>query len=319
MFGPVPLTKEEQALLEFSQLTGMYKNCRWPPKLIRTKVLKRSLAPIFKPSDKRYTRTVNRECEICFNFFPGHCNATVCCRKDICTECYVQIQTPTLEKPCPFCNKPKFTVKPSHKRLPKKQTTMRPNTTTKPTNRNENTDPNNNPNSQLNENTSTTIIGNAAAQAVSTTSTTNNTDYSTNQSTNSAINDTTYELPENDESDFQPVFVSSKDHQEIMQEQMKVNNRHTITEADMLAFAFPIPPPNNGTTSSSTSLEHQPPQPDTSASNSAYPISTSPDTLSEDEQLKLALRLSLEQHKLDEALHTGDTSASNSNSAGGMS
>ena len=43
-------------------------------------------------------------------FYPGGLNAAACCRKKLCTECYLQVRSAPgsdkLNATCPFCNKP---------------------------------------------------------------------------------------------------------------------------------------------------------------------------------------------------------------------
>jgi len=50
------------------------------------------------------------ECPICFLYYPGGLNRSICCRKGLCTECFLQIKRPNFPVNCPFCNHSAFAV-----------------------------------------------------------------------------------------------------------------------------------------------------------------------------------------------------------------
>eukprot|EP01120_Amphizonella_sp_Union-15-10_P017323 TRINITY_DN9591_c0_g1_i2.p1 TRINITY_DN9591_c0_g1~~TRINITY_DN9591_c0_g1_i2.p1 ORF type:complete len:266 (+),score=62.67 TRINITY_DN9591_c0_g1_i2:104-901(+) len=66
-------------------------------KMIKTK----QLAPFYPPQEEE--RGEVEECPICFYFYPGGLNRARCCKKAICTECYLNIKTPNSTINCPFC------------------------------------------------------------------------------------------------------------------------------------------------------------------------------------------------------------------------
>jgi len=43
-----------------------------------------------------------------FLFYPGGLNRALCCKKGVCTECFLQIKRPTSSVSCPFCNRLDF-------------------------------------------------------------------------------------------------------------------------------------------------------------------------------------------------------------------
>eukprot|EP01101_Sappina_pedata_P002678 TRINITY_DN12897_c0_g1_i1.p1 TRINITY_DN12897_c0_g1~~TRINITY_DN12897_c0_g1_i1.p1 ORF type:complete len:235 (-),score=43.39 TRINITY_DN12897_c0_g1_i1:47-751(-) len=84
-------------------LQGIYPTCEWDHKMIKRMVVDKKVAPIFKgagdpPGDEW------DECPLCFLNYPL-LNKLVCCRKYLCTECYLQIKKPKIDSfCCPFCN-----------------------------------------------------------------------------------------------------------------------------------------------------------------------------------------------------------------------
>uniref|UniRef100_A0AAV1T9W9 RING-type domain-containing protein n=1 Tax=Peronospora matthiolae TaxID=2874970 RepID=A0AAV1T9W9_9STRA len=50
------------------------------------------------------------ECPICFMIYPGSLNTSSCCKKPICSECYLQIRPPRKTISCSFCNHEGSTV-----------------------------------------------------------------------------------------------------------------------------------------------------------------------------------------------------------------
>ena len=47
----------------------------------------------------------------CMQFYPPHINATTCCRKLVCSECFLQVQSLARSAPCPFCTAERFSVR----------------------------------------------------------------------------------------------------------------------------------------------------------------------------------------------------------------
>eukprot|EP00698_Gefionella_okellyi_P017351 TRINITY_DN5058_c0_g1_i1.p1 TRINITY_DN5058_c0_g1~~TRINITY_DN5058_c0_g1_i1.p1 ORF type:complete len:474 (-),score=106.17 TRINITY_DN5058_c0_g1_i1:156-1577(-) len=94
---------------EFTKPNGLYPKCEWEDKAVRKLILARKLAPRYPPDGDG--RSDLEECPICFLFYPGGLNRSNCCKKPICTECYLQIKKPTSSHAsCPFCNKSKYSV-----------------------------------------------------------------------------------------------------------------------------------------------------------------------------------------------------------------
>uniref|UniRef100_A0A7S3PNQ8 RING-type domain-containing protein n=1 Tax=Aplanochytrium stocchinoi TaxID=215587 RepID=A0A7S3PNQ8_9STRA len=89
--------------------TGLYTDCKWDEKHVRRMVIEKKIAPRWPGSDNEDFIKCSDECPICFLFYPS-VNVTNCCSQLICTECYLQLQTPSKEENlCPFCCK-RFTV-----------------------------------------------------------------------------------------------------------------------------------------------------------------------------------------------------------------
>ncbi|PRP81519.1 hypothetical protein PROFUN_10881 [Planoprotostelium fungivorum] len=93
--------------------TGLYQTCSWEPKVIKRLVINKKIAPLY-PGKEEAALTLadmdHEECPICFLYYPGGLNRTVCCKKGICTECFFQIRKPNVSASCPFCNKMEFSV-----------------------------------------------------------------------------------------------------------------------------------------------------------------------------------------------------------------
>jgi len=91
---------------------GLYPSCAWDLKTVKKLVLEKKLAPFYPGVDDRTTAD-HDECPICFLYYPGGLNRAKCCKKGICTECFLQIKKPgfsPIDSTCPFCNQSKFTV-----------------------------------------------------------------------------------------------------------------------------------------------------------------------------------------------------------------
>ncbi|CAI5722492.1 unnamed protein product [Hyaloperonospora brassicae] len=97
-------------LEKYTKPTGLYPSCPWELKTARRLIVERKLAPRFhgkETKDEGFTL----ECPICFMFYPGSLNTSSCCKKPICSECYLQIRPPRKSISCPFCNHEAFAVK----------------------------------------------------------------------------------------------------------------------------------------------------------------------------------------------------------------
>jgi len=94
--------------------TGLYKTCDWDHRTVKKMIIEKKLAPIYQ--GKELTEDIEKdanleECPICFLYYPGGLNRAKCCKKPICTECYLQIKKPTSTPvSCPFCNGPRYQV-----------------------------------------------------------------------------------------------------------------------------------------------------------------------------------------------------------------
>jgi hypothetical protein len=88
----------------------LYKECKWEQSKIEQCIYESKFAPICPGlEDESPKRT---ECPICFLFFPQFAlNATCCCDNKVCTECLLQILSPTTPSTCPFCNNQKLNFK----------------------------------------------------------------------------------------------------------------------------------------------------------------------------------------------------------------
>mmetsp|Transcript_14961 Transcript_14961/g.17405 ORF Transcript_14961/g.17405 Transcript_14961/m.17405 type:complete len:534 (+) Transcript_14961:364-1965(+) len=105
--GSLGLSRVE--LEERCKPSGLYETCAWEDRTIRRLIGDGKLAPRLHGTDNRETGT-EQECPICFLHY-NEINLLECCKASICTECYLQIQTPReRDSPCPFCNKPNMTV-----------------------------------------------------------------------------------------------------------------------------------------------------------------------------------------------------------------
>merc|ERR1711991_2714 len=93
--------------------TGLYKTTSWPPGVVKKIVISKKIAPFFPPATESSEDPTIEECPLCMMYYPGGLNRALCCRKGICSECFVQVQNPpgsnTL-KDCPFCLSAEFNV-----------------------------------------------------------------------------------------------------------------------------------------------------------------------------------------------------------------
>jgi len=132
--GSLGLTRAE--LDERCKPSGLYESCSWDDRTIRKLIGDGKLAARMKGKDDRTTGT-EQECPICF-FHYDEINMLKCCKATICTECYLQVQSPNAhssggigigafgggmsggggnsgnnngdKSSCPFCNKPQMSI-----------------------------------------------------------------------------------------------------------------------------------------------------------------------------------------------------------------
>jgi len=101
---------DSRELLKYTAATGLYRSVVWDRKAVRKSVLERHLAPLY-PGSHEKTKDEMEECPICFLFYPGGLNRSVCCRQGICTECYLQVKPhSTVQAECPFCKRSGYAV-----------------------------------------------------------------------------------------------------------------------------------------------------------------------------------------------------------------
>lgn len=91
---------------------GLYPKCPWDLRSLKRLIMEKKLAPIFKGVDDPPENVVMDECPICMLYYPGGLNVARCCKKDICTECFLQIRLPgNAPRPaCPFCQREGFDI-----------------------------------------------------------------------------------------------------------------------------------------------------------------------------------------------------------------
>ncbi|KAJ6234701.1 hypothetical protein M0813_29294 [Anaeramoeba flamelloides] len=95
----------------YSPTYEIYSEIRYDQPYIKELIQTKKLSPLFHPQSLK-SDIVSCECNICFNFFPI-LNQTTCCSKQICSECFLQIQPKaktTTTNMCPFCRSPGFSV-----------------------------------------------------------------------------------------------------------------------------------------------------------------------------------------------------------------
>lgn len=97
---------------QFVTPTGLYPTTNnWELRTIKKLVVSKKLAPLFHGKEKeKETDFPNlEECPICFLNYPS-LNRSLCCKKSICSECYIQIKKPNLPATCPFCNRQNYNI-----------------------------------------------------------------------------------------------------------------------------------------------------------------------------------------------------------------
>ncbi|XP_062233582.1 E3 ubiquitin-protein ligase GW2-like [Phragmites australis] len=88
---------------------GLYPHPDIDLKKLRRLILEAKLAPCYPGADD--PRADLDECPICFLFYPS-LNRSKCCAKGICTECFLQMKSPTSCRPtqCPYCKMVNYAV-----------------------------------------------------------------------------------------------------------------------------------------------------------------------------------------------------------------
>eukprot|EP00612_Vaucheria_litorea_P001444 CAMPEP_0171452710 /NCGR_PEP_ID=MMETSP0945-20130129/708_1 /TAXON_ID=109269 /ORGANISM="Vaucheria litorea, Strain CCMP2940" /LENGTH=418 /DNA_ID=CAMNT_0011977429 /DNA_START=96 /DNA_END=1352 /DNA_ORIENTATION=+ len=94
-------------LERYCKPTGLYSSCPWDTGTVRKWILDGKVAPRFPSIEDSDSH--NEECPICFMGYIG-VNTTQCCKKPLCTECYLQLKPPRSSVSCPFCNSHKFSI-----------------------------------------------------------------------------------------------------------------------------------------------------------------------------------------------------------------
>jgi len=94
---------------DFTIPSGLYHSLNWDLKAVKRLILGKRLAPLF-PGQEECTDGDLEECPICFLFYPGGLNRSTCCKKGICTECFLQIKKPNGQAFCPFCQRSNYNV-----------------------------------------------------------------------------------------------------------------------------------------------------------------------------------------------------------------
>jgi len=104
--------KDPKEGAEFNIPSGLYQSLHWDLKVVKRLITSKRLAPLF-PGKEESLETQNgdyEECPICFLFYPGGLNRSTCCKKGICTECFLQIKRPNNQAYCPFCQRSNYMV-----------------------------------------------------------------------------------------------------------------------------------------------------------------------------------------------------------------
>jgi len=83
----------------------------WDQKIIKTLILERKISPFLPPFEDITSKNDLEECPICFLYYPGGLNRAICCKKGLCSECFIQVKkSTTYEVSCPFCNQQHYAV-----------------------------------------------------------------------------------------------------------------------------------------------------------------------------------------------------------------
>ncbi|KAL2496603.1 RING/U-box superfamily protein [Forsythia ovata] len=94
---------------KYTKPQGLYQLKYVDQKKLRKLILDSKLAPCY-PGDDECGCDLE-ECPICFLYYPS-LNWSRCCTKGICTECFLQMRTPSSTRPsqCPFCKTLNYAV-----------------------------------------------------------------------------------------------------------------------------------------------------------------------------------------------------------------
>mmetsp|Transcript_5259 Transcript_5259/g.11696 ORF Transcript_5259/g.11696 Transcript_5259/m.11696 type:complete len:156 (-) Transcript_5259:19-486(-) len=103
-------TESEEEGSKFTKPTGLYSTCDWDEKVVKKLIVKKRLAPRYPGKSEDDLGEGLEECPICMLFYPS-VNRTRCCKKPVCTECFLQFKSEGGKPPsCPFCNEPSLAV-----------------------------------------------------------------------------------------------------------------------------------------------------------------------------------------------------------------
>jgi len=93
----------------YTRPQGLYPHPDIDLRKLRRLILEAKLAPCHPGADD--PRADLDECPICFLFYPS-LNRSKCCAKGICTECFLQMKSPTSCRPtqCPYCKTLNYAV-----------------------------------------------------------------------------------------------------------------------------------------------------------------------------------------------------------------
>ncbi|KAJ1258089.1 hypothetical protein BS78_10G046900 [Paspalum vaginatum] len=93
----------------YTRPQGLYPHPDIDLRKLRRLILEAKLAPCHPGADD--ARADLDECPICFLFYPS-LNRSKCCAKGICTECFLQMKSPTACRPtqCPYCKTLNYAV-----------------------------------------------------------------------------------------------------------------------------------------------------------------------------------------------------------------
>jgi|EP01047_Picozoa_sp_COSAG01_P027657 hypothetical protein len=74
---------------------GLYPDLVMDRKAVRKQIIKREIAPFWPPAENQRSQE-DEECPICFMYYNGGLNQTVCCGQRTCTECLLQLKGKSL-------------------------------------------------------------------------------------------------------------------------------------------------------------------------------------------------------------------------------
>eukprot|EP00002_Diphylleia_rotans_P003464 TRINITY_DN1236_c0_g1_i4.p1 TRINITY_DN1236_c0_g1~~TRINITY_DN1236_c0_g1_i4.p1 ORF type:complete len:584 (-),score=136.92 TRINITY_DN1236_c0_g1_i4:321-2072(-) len=101
--------RREEIDPRYLEPSGLYEGSQWDEKVVKRMILDRKLAPRYPGSDSLQPDL--EECPICLLYYPGGLNRSKCCKKPICTECFLQVKNPNSARAqCPFCMRLGYTV-----------------------------------------------------------------------------------------------------------------------------------------------------------------------------------------------------------------